>query len=406
MTLKLHGHPQLDFYKADGSDCPKFEAQGWWPLFDPVNAGHLHVGVKYPSYAEITSLEPFWVPFTLKLHDVAGEIRQFFGPHFRELFWDDTKSSTPPKMRGERETLAEWSGRILIDYMLGQQPWLGEIGMTPMHGWAGSLFTARALFDNRDLLEVQKVECQYMLIDNSIPERKASEQGRPGVVTGSRVVVSNETTENGSTLKGNRFGAMVTEINDYLPLLPISAPWPTILNTYNYTAEMPLPDGIFRQLLDANLHAGGEGTLIDLVHADVRGVSKTIVFDPLVMGPGPHRGIVNWTQTANDETLAATLAFDLPVEIKTPVPTICSDRKALNFGGLLPCRYQEDPPPMPITVVVPELVGSTHATATAALTALGLTETVTLDQTDSVIEQSPVAGTVVNKGSSVKLTVS
>jgi hypothetical protein len=402
--MKIHGHPQKTDYNADGSDWPNFEAQGWWDQFDPVEAGHLHVAVKYPSYGEITTYEPFWVNFTLKLHDVPGEIRQFFGPHFRELHWNDTNSQTPPRMRGEKNTLLEWSGKILIDYTLGLQPWIGQT-LNP-HGWGGSLFTARASFDNFDLLEVQKVDCQYFLIDPSVPERPASEQGRPGVVLSSRVVVSNQSTGNSSTLKGNRFGAMVTEINDYLPLLPITAPWPTIVNVYNYTAEMPLPDGIFRQLLDADLHHGGEGTLIDLIHADVRGVSKTIVFDPLVMGPGAHRGIVNWTQSSKGENLVSTLAYDLPVGTGIPVPTICNDMKALNHGGLLPCRYQADPPPPPITVIVPSLVGQTHAVATAALKALGLVETVTLDQTETVIEQSPVGGTVVNKGSSVKLTVS
>jgi hypothetical protein len=404
--MKIHGHPQKTDYNADGSDYPRHEAQGWWNQFDPVEAGHLHVGVTYPSYGEITILEPFWVTFTLKLHDIVGEVKQFFGPHIRELIWNDTGTSTPPVMRGTDPGLPEWSGKILIDYMLGQQPWLGDIGMTPMHGWMGSLFTARVLFDTFDLLEVQQVESHFMLIDNSIPERPASQQGRPGVVTGSRVTVSNQGTSDGSTLKGNRFGAMVTEINDYLPLLPITAPWPTIVNVYNYTAEMPLPDGIFRQLLDADLHHGGEGTLIDIAHADVRGVSKTIVFDPLVMGSGKHRGIVNWTQTSKEETLVSTLAFDLPVDVGVPIPTICNDRNALNFGGLLPCRYQVDPPPVPVTVIVPELVGMTHATATAALKALELGETVTLDQTETVTEQSPVGGTTVNKGSLVKLIVS
>src|SRR6185369_11114383 len=192
--MKIHGHPQKSEYADDGSDWPTFEAQGWWPASDPIVAGHLHVGVTFPIWSELTSFAPMPVRFTLKLHDFAGSISTFFGPHFASIIWDDTGTSTPPVMRSEGETLKQWSGTVTLDFTLGQQPWLGDINPLPFsgHGWAGTSFTARASGDNSDLLEVQIVESFFAALDVSAPERPAAQQGRPGVVLSSRVTIANQ----------------------------------------------------------------------------------------------------------------------------------------------------------------------------------------------------------------------
>jgi hypothetical protein len=422
--MKIHGHPQKTDYKDDGSDFPVPEAQGWWPLFDPIQSGHLHVAVGYPLYGEITSLEPFWVPFTLKLHNIAGTIGMFFGKHAKSIVWDATGSEQMPVMRGENPGLFVWTGKILIDYTLGLQPWIGEVLI--QRGWSSSQFTARVALDNKDLLEVQLVTSQYMLLDPNAPETPASQQGRPGVVVSSRVTVMNtadpKTAENSMTLGGNQFGVMVTELNDYIPLAPITAPWPTILNVYDYTSPFPerLSNGTFRQLIDANLHGTppnippNEGILLESGTAGVQGFANRVVtFDPAVMGPGAHRGIVNWTQEANGEVIASVLAFNVPVGTGVPVPTTCQDKAALNFGGLLPCQYLEIPPPNePMPMPVPNVVGMTKDAASAALITggfvLGAVTSMASDTVASgqVISQTPAANTTAMMGSAVAVMVS
>ncbi len=324
--MKIHGHPQKTDYLDDGSDWPMPEAQGWFPVADPILAGHLHLAVKFPLYGEVTSLMPFWVPFTLKLHDFAGEIHEVFGVHFKDIRWDDTGSNTPPVMRTTNPGLAQWSGKVLLDFSLGSQPWLGDINPLPLsgHGWAGSFFTARAYGDNGDVLETQLLMSFFALLNPEGIERPAAQLGDPGFVVSARVTVHNNTVPNPqnpdgiTTLGGTQFGVMVTEANSAIPLLPFDQPWNTILNVYNYTAPKPLLNGMFRQLLDANLHGTppnippNEGTLLDSDHADVLGIPNRIVtFNPAAMGPGAHKVLLRWRQERNGESISSVLSTSI-----------------------------------------------------------------------------------------------
>jgi hypothetical protein len=398
--MKIHGHPQKTDYKDDGSDWPLLESQGWWPASDPIKAGHLHVAVKFPKSGEITSSTGLVVPFTLKLHDFDGVIGQFFGRHVESVIWDDTGTSTPPLMQGMAEGLAQWSGKATLNFFLGQQPWLGSIGMLPLHGYTSSFFNARAVGANKDLLEVEHVVDFFSALDTSVHEQVPSQQGVPGHVLSSRVTITNQTITDGSaqTLGGTSFGVMVTEVNGPLPFpdLPIDTPWSVPVNFYNYTSPFPdqLQNGLFQQILDANLHGTppnippNEGTILSEVSAGVLGVpNMPVIFDPATMGAGPHKQLLRWRQERNGESISSVLS--LPITVGPSIP----------------------PPPKPDTTGVPNVVGQSQANALQDLTAARLIGSVTkasepLVPLDIVISQSPSAGTVVDVNSTVALVVS
>ncbi len=421
--MKIHGHPQKTDYLDDGSDWLVWEAQGHWPLLDPIASGHVHVAVSYPLYGEITSVVPFWVPFTLKLHNIAGSIDEFGGPQVSQIVWDATGNSTPPVMRGSNPGLEQWTGKALIDVTLGQQPWLGAIGQLRLHGWSGTFFMARARVDNGDQIDAQLTVSHYDLIDPTTPEVFLSpDHGRPGVFLGAQCVVSNNTTGNSQTLGGNAFGDMIIEVNDYLPLMPITAPWPTIVNFYNYTSSTPLPNpGHFRQRLDSDLHHSVLGLLIEEVASDVNGVpDMPIVIDPATLAgstpplgspPNVHKELFFWTQTNNNETVSAVLTCNVPLGSGVPVPTTCQDKAALNFGQLLPCVYATPPPP-PMLMPVPNVVGMAQSAATAAIVAAGFTlgpiaqATSDTAPAGDVISQDPVAGVNVPMMTAIGVTLS
>jgi len=398
--MKIHGHPQKTDYKDDGSDWPLLESQGWWPASDPIKAGHLHVAVKFPKSGEITSATGLVVPFTLKLHDFDGVIGQFFGRHVESVIWDDTGTSTPPLMQGMAEGLAQWSGKATLNFFLGQQPWLGSIGMFPLHGWTSSFFNARAVGANKDLLEVEHVVDVFSAIDTTVPEQAPSQQGVPGHVLSSRVTISNQSITDGSaqTLGGTSFGVMVMEVNGPLPFpdLPIDVPWSVPVNFYNYTSPFQdqLPNGLFQQILDANLHGTppsippNEGTLLNQVAAGVLGVpNMPVVFDPAAMGAGTHKNLLRWRQERNGESISSVLS--LPITVGPSIP----------------------PPPPPDTTGVPTVVGLSQAAALQKLTAARLMGSVTTAADPNVpagvvVSQSPSGGAVVTVNSAVALVVS
>lgn len=365
-ALRIHGHPQKAFYASD-AEWPTIEAQGWWDQADPIQACHLHLGVVFPSYAELTTAAPFDTHFTLKLHNCSGSITQIFGGGFNNVIWDDTGTSTPPVMRGINPGLVQWSGRTTILFRLhGDQPWLGTLNDLPVHGWIADDWNARALLDNGDEISVQKVDCLYSLLDPTKPEQPASGQGNPGIVHSSRVTVRNlkvDPTRPGRTLGDTSFGAMVMEVNDYVPLLPIggdasSTPWKTIVNPYNYTAASALPDGRFMVLEDANLHGmpppPNRGTTLVSDPAGVTGfINRTIIFDPAVMGTGAHKVLTVWRQTAGNENIHAVLSISVPVAAGGVGVMLCTNSAALNVGRPLPCVF---PPPPPPTCTLPQIL--------------------------------------------------
>jgi hypothetical protein len=335
----IHGHPQKAAY-ASPAEWPAIDSQGWRGDPDPMVAGHVHVIPKFPAYAVIADWSTIEVPFTLKAHNIAGTIEMFTGEHVRSVRWDATGTSEMPNLRGDPNGLLEWTGVATVDLTLGDDGFL-HIFKFPLHGWAEVRFFTRTVLDNGDFLDVSSVVPVYSLIDPTAPEALGAEQGNPGVHVRTSVVV----WRNNQALAGE----LVTEISDYVPLAPISSPWPTIANVYNYTAPagVPFENERFELRLDADLHHGVAGSLLQVENvglAQNKQFLGPIFLNPAAMGTGPHKILAVWTQPLGAEAVSAALIFPVAVSDGVPVPTICTDPTALNVGGLLPCRFAAPAP--------------------------------------------------------------
>jgi len=351
----IHQHPQKAAY-AGPEEWPSHEAQMHWPDQNSVVACHVHVGVKFPSYAEIPTLAPIEVPFKLQLHNCDGALGAFWGDYFAAVLWDDTAATgglTMPVMQGDPAGLKEWTGKVILDFSDRESDLL-HIYHFPGRGWKPVPFRTRLVMANGDTVDTAIWDSVYSMLDPTAPETPAPEQGRPGVTLSARVdVISARTSTN--------FGEMITEINDYLPLLPITDTWPTIINVYNYTSSTPdrLTHGVFEQRFNMDLHNGVQGAITDTSVANVQGFLRPVYFDPVVLGGiGTHKVGEFWTQMATDpgngvtETIKSVLAFDVTVGDGPIVSTTCTDPTAKNFGGVLPCIV-----PAPTTDVCPNIVG-------------------------------------------------
>ena len=379
--MKIHKHPQKTDY-ASPAEWPIIGAQAHWPDPDPTMAAHVHLEPKFPLYGEITSYDTIEVPFTLKLHMFAGQLGLFQGEYVKSIRWDETGSSVMPKMVGDPMGLKQWTGVATLDFSLNVDP-INNLFLFPEHGWAEVRFFTRSVFDDGDQIDLSWAGAVYSLIDPSQPEKPAAEQGNPGVHFRSSVVLY----RGGVPIAGE----MITEVSDYIPLGPFDKPWVTIINAYNYTApaDVFLADGRFEMHLDADLHNGVHGTLQDqqLPLPGTRQVLGPLVLDPATMGTGGHRELLRWIQPFGDESLSAVVSF--PVTVGEGVP----------------------PPPPPLDVPVPDVVGMSEVGARAMLVGGGLALGSLKDVVDTavagtVLTQKPTAGTMVQHGTLVNLTVS
>jgi hypothetical protein len=335
----IHGHPQKAAY-ASPAEWVEVDGQGWLGDPDPVLAAHVHNVPKFPLYMEVHDWSTIEVPFTLKAHNLAGTIQMFTGEHVRSVRWDATGTSEVPVMRGDPNGLLQWTGVATVDLTLGDDGFL-HIFKFPLHGWAEVRFFTRTVLDNGRIMDVSTVVPVYSMIDPTAPEAPGAAQGNPGVHIRTSYVV----WQDNAALAGE----LVTEISDYIPLAPISAPWPTIANVYNYTAPagVPFEDERFELRLDADLHHGVRGSLQQFEDA---GLSQNkqflgpIILNPAAMGAGPHKELAVWTQPLGAEAASSAIVFPVTVVDGVPVPTTCTDPTALNVGGLLPCRF---PTPTP-----------------------------------------------------------
>lgn len=327
--MRLHGHPQLAQYNSS-DEWRIFSFQGHWPESDPTMTEHIHVDIKFPYGAEIDST-PFDVPFTLKAFMLDGRIGLFQSDAMTAIKWNDTGTSTPPVMQGDPNSMVpkQWSGVMTIDPQKGRY--------AHKHGWTQVQFLSRTAFTNGDEMDVQAFNSFFSIAFPELPEEMPP--GGFGPVLSCRVVARHKDEQ-------SSFGEMVTEIDDWIPLLPIDKAWYSIINFYNYTAppENPLTLGQFQERLDPDLHNGILGTLIDSAIADKGGIpNRPIVFDPKIIGIGKHKIAEFWTQNLNEDTVSSLVIFDLEV----------------SAGG------------QP-TVSVPDLTGLTENEANTTLTKIGL----------------------------------
>jgi hypothetical protein len=403
----IHGHPQKQAY-ASAAEYAPLDGQCWANDPDPLKAAHVHTFVVPPSYMRFTDLSPYDVRFTIKLHNVPGSVGQVGGEHVQSIKWDATGSSEMPVMKGDPNGLVEWSGTATISHTI-PSPDIDFLGIFqfPQHGWAEDKIVAYTNFDDGRRLDTGTQWAVYSAIDLSAPEKKAAEQGNPGVhVRTSCVMWSNDPAETA--------GEVITELSDYTPLAPIFAPWKMPIFPYNYTAPagIDFPAETLEQRKDPDLHHGVTGVLQRREISPAGGPKSfqtTVTLDPAEFGAGKHKVMFAWTQPLlNGSALSAVMVIPVEVGEGIPPPTLCTDPTATNVGQPLPCKF----PAPPVRVTVPNVVGKAQGIATAdllnlhlALGAVTLTSTSSLPAGD-VVSQSPAAGASVAEGSAVSIVVS
>lgn len=380
-SLKLHNHPQLLEY-ASPADWIQLDLQGWFGNPDPLLAGHVHIAPKVPLYAELnaTTLD---VPFTIKAHMFDGIISGISGPHISKVIWAETGTDTPPFMQSDPMGLKEWAGVASFDFTLNPQTFPADLFKFTPHGWSGLRFFTRTFLRNGDAVDVIATPAVYSMIDSSVPPTGSPEQGNPGVSIRTSVTIWRPNA-------GAPVGELITEINDYIPLLPINGVWTTIAQGYNYTAPVDIEERErFEQRLDPDLHHGGRGSLqrgVDVGVGQRRSFFGPILIDPTTMGTGAHKEMLTWSQPLGAEAFSSVIVF----------PTVVGD-------GV----------PVPLLIPVPNVIGLSETAAAAIITAAGLTigspfarVSDPIAPVDQVLQQVPLAGTTVAKGSHVMLTLS
>lgn len=371
MILKIHGHPQKDVYTGPDDWPLPFSKQGHWPGADPLMTQHVHMDVRFPYGAEIGA-EPFDVPFTIKAFMLDGRVGGPVSEMGIAVKYDATGTSTPPVMQGDPTSMVPkvWTGVITIDPQKGR--------FAHKHGWTHVDFLARTEFTNGDQMDVKAFAPFFSVFDTSVPEDLPP--GNFGPILSSRVDVTSKRT-------GAKFGTMVTEIENWIPLLPIDAPWPLLVSFYNYAtaSDDPLSLGRFEESFNVNYHAGIYGVVTDATVADKQGQTREVVIDPAAMGPGAHNVVFRWAQSIGDEHVSSLVVINTVV------------------GDAVPPSEK---------VTVPNLVGLTASAAGALLGTVGLALGMSMSANDpkvpagSVLSQTPAAGTQVVKGSAVNLLVS
>lgn len=382
--MNLHNHPQKKAYADDGSDWPKWSAQAHW-LHPPgtlmpipglpdymQNTSHTHVDWKFPRYAE-TAGAPFQVAFTVKLFHTPGHITRIDSILVRDIIWDETGTATPPTMVGDPMGIKQWTGHLTVDPKLPIDP----IHTPPPRGWFGVQFGVQTTFDSGDNTETIILGSIYSLFDPAAPETWNYIMTRAAANAGS--ILQTPVTQ---------WGINFVHYVDYLPVAPISAPWPIRVGAVSYGGSTTLPHGTFEQRADLDLHNGKPGLLLATQPVTADGIDLPIVFDPAQLGPGVHTmaGIMN--QPDRVQQLTVLLVIDVEVDPNAP------------------------PPVQPASVAVPNVVGQTQANAQMLLAAAGFvvrvgsTATSLLIPSGSVVSQAPLSSALASMGSPVTLVIS
>lgn len=334
----IQGHPQKQAYASSAEWVP-LDGQCWFGDPDPIKASHVHVVPKPPSYMRVLDLKTIDVPFTVKLHNVAGSVGQVSGEHVQSIRWDSTGTSQMPVMKGDPNGLVEWSGVATMSHTI-PDPVVDFLGIFqfPVHGWAEDKIIAYTGLDDGRRVDTGTQWPVYSAIDLTAPEKKAAEQGNPGVhIRTSCVMWSGNQAETA--------GEVITELSDYIPLAPIFKLWSIPGFFYNYTAPAGInfPAEVFQQRKDPDLHHGVTGVL-QRTEVSPAGGGKSfqgnIVIDPASLGTGAHKEMFVWTQPLlNGTALSAVMVIPVGVGDGIPVPTLCTDPTALNVGQPLPCTF-------------------------------------------------------------------
>lgn len=340
----IHGHPQGKTNYASPSEWPTVSCQCHWIKAPEVlsdgsdsraiieaaltSAQHTHVDITAPIYSEINGL--LRVPFVIKAFQTAGVITASLDRQetVTKIEWDDTGSETAPIMRGSPlpHRLVEWRGHITYD------PRKKHSGHEfPPRGWYSPQFEVLTFFDTGDVTLQLALMSFYSMVDVATLEAP------------SFPIVSSRCYPH--SVQINEWGTNYVEAESFLPLLPISQPWPLIVASTAYGGN-ELGDGFFEMRADLDLHGGNLGRLLSFQpEAGFNGPDRMPVLDPTTLGPGAHKVAFIWSKPRRgfEEIVTALLVVDVAVDPNAPPVQLCQDPTANNRGQRLPCTFDTPP---------------------------------------------------------------
>lgn len=369
----IHGAPQGVTRYLSVADRPWLTGQCHWKGTGPdtlpksplvPGIAHTHIEAYPPIWAELGS-GPVTIPITLRLFQTAGKLTivlaEFEGVN-GPVAMADVVLDQPLPLVGDPHGLVSLTGHVTFDPATGTDT-------IPVHGWFNTKLFARTVYDNGDVLDTQFWVPYFSMVNPAVPEPA---YGEGLMELAAKCTIESKDIENGG------MGQHLTEVRGtesqargYLPILaPFATPITIFPLTYNYKA-LPTTVGLYELRLDANFHMGLPGTLIATTATELPngGVSNVDVLDPVVIAastaamgttPGKHRLVAMWDQDtgagspgfAPNERLVSLLGFEVtigPNPQPPPPPLLCTDPRATNVGGPLPCVFP--PPPLPIGTV-------------------------------------------------------
>ncbi len=462
--MKIHGHPQKTDYLDDGSDwpvAPSYQLHWVAPGLTPMPmAGlpgicHTHVDVRFPLYAELNA--PVVCTFTVKLFHTQGKFGGFYHSLVRDIIWDETGSAQVPSFVGDPMGLVVKTGRFTLDLAMPNDPYPNVL-----HGWAAPQLTGVTQYDNGDLSMDQASLPVYSMLDPSAPETPIGNGGGPVLRTMAEIQNTTIFAPNTTPVNyGETLAEYSYEIEEFIPIAPISAPWTLHGGTDGY-GSADLPPGTMEVRLDPDFHNNVPGTVL-FSQTGLSHQNAPVVIDPAVLAastapagtpPGHHKIALIRRQTDGPEAIWALIVIDVAVApTVTPTPVIVPNvmgqsqaaaAAALTAVGLVPFfAFASDPmvpagdvsaqvPMMGVssvtgtlvnltistgpsmmmnTVIVPNVLGQTQMAGSNALLALGLAPIVSqapdpMVPAGAISAQAPMMGITVMVGSAVNLTVS
>ncbi|HUK36517.1 MAG TPA: PASTA domain-containing protein [Vicinamibacterales bacterium] len=384
---------------------------GFNPNKTVLDPAHVHLEVSFPRYAEING--PIVVPFTVVLRDFNGTFGVWgAGPYHAAdpsddasgWFWDATQSSTAPAMTGDPNA------------PMGVQTFTGHFTMHPrsnFHGWDAFTMAGQASFNNGDVMQVAMIEGYWNNVNPNAPVTITAQGPAiyPFVGTVCSPIAANA--------PGDSFGDNEMFVNDFLPTAPLSGRWSSPLNTdcdqnaNNPSTHLPAVVGVNAGVPAACTNSYGGSTLLNTIGSYQ--TRRDLNF---------HMGIPGVTVQEIDQTgiIPSPINLDntgLPVGTHKWGMIRFQPENSLKTNGVasllvLTTTVPEggSTAPAPLSVTIPNVVGLTQTVATATLQGNGLQLGTVTQANDSVqpagnvVNESPMAGTVVNQGTSVNVTIS
>lgn len=321
--IPVHGHPQLSAY-TDGAQVPVTSAQMHWsttgqivPVGD-MSLSHTHVDVRTGLYREVTG--PFRVDFSITLHNNPGYIDAQYGlgmsfagcgnQGVTDLVWDIVPpghANPPTILQGLIGQDFTWEGHYTLDPTIVND-------LLPHHGWLLVQFSAITNFPDNASFGCAAQEAVYSLVDPTNPFIGFLASPRSAAnVWGGSVAHPEE-----------RYAFQYSEVEGYLPVLPIDQPWSVPVASYVYGAEeVRVPPFLPTQneyRTDFDFHHGVPGIVQWTETTSNASGGGLRVFDPAVLGPGPHKlGFIR-NETTAEQQLVTLLVTSLTVGASVPPP--------------------------------------------------------------------------------------